>query len=519
MKRLKFTVLVAAVFLLCVAAVSWGGGKKQDTAQTTNFKSSSPTYASYDLGAPKQIYIYMVGTTPDDLDEVIEKANSDYFKPILNTTVEVVFIPWSDVGTKYALILAGGDDVDIIFTAPWNYYEQESGKGSFVELTDQFISRWMPVTSKEQSRISWLQAMTRGKIYGVPSMNSGDVYKMPAIREDLRTKYNLPPLNDWAALRQYLFTVAQRESGLQAYNATASTWEVMNSYFQGRDVLLTEQPVYFAWLNKNNHEPSPEELVFLYMSDWYMDYANEMKDWMDRGVWSRNVMNNTIRVADAFTQGTSATVFWNETIYTLGESMEKNGIGKAGYYDVSPKSAVRRESYSNNLWAISSSSENPERAALVLDLMKTDVGLMTLLMGGIEGRHYLDQKDGTYLPGPEAADYTWNGWTWALNHPKSLQLAWTSTTPPQRIAITDSKRTRFFEPKIDGFRVDMSTISTEWAVISALVEEYAASFQCGVFGTQTEAKMREFRDRLRTAGADKVTTQFRTQYAEYLKNF
>ncbi|MDR3248497.1 MAG: DUF3502 domain-containing protein, partial [Treponema sp.] len=79
--------------------------------------------------------------------------------------------------------------------------------------------------------------------------------------------------------------------------------------------------------------------------------------------------------------------------------------------------------------------------------------------------------------------------------------------------------TRIFEPKIDGFRVDMSKISTEWAVISALVEEYSASFQCGVFGAQTQAKMTEFRTRLRSAGADKVIQEFRTQYAAYLKNY
>jgi hypothetical protein len=56
--------------------------------------------------------------------------------------------------------------------------------------------------------------------------------------------------------------------------------------------------------------------------------------------------------------------------------------------------------------------------------MKTNADLLRLLIGGIEGRHYLNKGNGTYEPGPEASDYPFNGWAWALNSPEALTEAY-----------------------------------------------------------------------------------------------
>ncbi|MDR1972685.1 MAG: extracellular solute-binding protein [Treponema sp.] len=514
--------MVLSVFLCVMAAgfLSAGGNRQKSDGGAASFKSNSPIYADYDLSQPLKIYIYMLGDVPKDMDEIIAKANADYFKPTLNTEVEMVFLAWSDYEVKYPLVLSGGDDVDIIFTSSWAFYDQEAGKGAFVELTDDFVSRWMPNVNKMQPPNSWPQVLTGGKIYAIPRMYAGTQgYKFVGIRDDLREKYGLTPPRDWATMKNYLFAIAENEKGIQALASAGENEEVLLVYLQTLDVQLTENPVYFAWQNNNHQEPAPNDLVFLYTSEWYRNFAMEMREWAEKGVWSRNVMNNTIQTTDSFAQGTSASIFWNDAVFTAGINMEANRLGKAGYYDLSPGKMVRRASYSGDCWAISTSSENPERAALVIDLMKTNLGLVNLLQGGIEGRHYLDQGDGTYLPGPEASDYNFNSWAWALGNPNSLRLAYDSSTPPARISIFNSLEPRVFEPVIDGFRIDMGKISTEWTVISALIEEYSNSFECGAFGDQTAAKIGEFSTRLRNAGLDKLTQEFRTQYAAFLEKY
>jgi putative aldouronate transport system substrate-binding protein len=340
------------------------------------------------------------------------------------------------------------------------------------------------------------------------------------IREDLRQKYNLPEIDSWETLEQYIFTIPKNEPGIQGYAAAAATWELLNVYMEDRHVKLTEQPIYFAWEwreDEPGREPGPEDLEFLYTSRWYKDYAGTMKRWMEEGVWSRNVLNNTITVRDSFTQGKSATVFWNDTLYDIGTGMEANGVGKANWYDISPEFPVKRQSYSNNCWAIASISEQPERAALALDLMKTNWPLNMLLRGGIEGRHYIEKDEKTYLPGPEAVKYPMNNWTWALHHPKEPRLAWTDKTPPKRIELSENMDSRITDFNIDGFRVDAESFSTEWVVITALLEEYRPSFECGAFGEQTERKLVEFENKLKAAGLDKVISGVRSQYADFLK--
>ncbi len=40
-----------------------------------------------------------------------------------------------------------------------------------------------------------------------------------------------------------------------------------------------------------------------------------------------------------------------------------------------------------------------------------------LLAGGFEGRHYIyDEATNTISNGPEAGDYTFDGWAWGIRH-------------------------------------------------------------------------------------------------------
>ena len=514
MKRI-FVVLV--VLILGFSVIGCNRNAQRAGGERTDFVSPRAAYAGYDLSVPMSVSVYFfTSTEAPDLPEIIEKANNEYFRPILNTTMELMLLPAANRSTQYPLILAGGDDVDIIFTAPWHSYDEEAAKGSFVEITPEFREKWMPTVNKTQSAVSWEQSRTQGIVYGIPTSRAGWDYKFAIIREDLKEKYNLPSINNWQTLEQFIFTVSRNEPTVPGYNTAATTWELMNVYMESRNVLLTTQPVYFAWENKGV-DPTPEELHFMYTSPWYFDYARTMRRWMEEGAWSRNVMNNTVAVRDAFVQGRSASMFWNGTLFSIGATLEENGQGRAGWYDVSPNALVRRMSFNNNLWAIAANSDRPERAGLVLDLMKTEPELVWLLKLGIDGRHYIGQPNNTYVDGPERARYPANFWTWALDFPQDKSMAVSPSTPAQQIAIQADLDRRVTDINMDGFRVNLSAFQSEWAVISALIAEYNPSFLCGVFGAQTDAKLQEFSDKLRAAGIDRVIQNVRTQYADYIR--
>jgi ABC-type glycerol-3-phosphate transport system substrate-binding protein len=521
MKRLFNSAGITPVILLI--ALSFAACSKPESGAAASggagFKSPDPVYSAYNLSQPLTIYLYMVGDTPKDIDAVMAKANEEYFKPILNSTVEIAFISWGDITTKYSLVLAGGEDVDLVFTAPWNYYVQEAAKGSFLELTEDFRARWMPQTQKEMPMVAWLQMLTKGKIYAAPQMVSqSDNYKYVVIRDDLRAKHGVSEPADWASIETYLFTVAAREPNIQAYAAAGTTAEVFVVYRQHRDVYVVDEDYYFSWNGAGKRQPAENELTYIFMTDFYRDFALEMKEWFEKGVWSKNVMNNTVTPQDFFIQGKGGSVFWNSSVFGIGQSMEKNGAGTAGWYDLTAGKPVRLAGYSNNAFGIAAASKNPERAALVLDLMKTNKSLNELLQGGFEGTHYINRGDGTRDKGPKAEDYPWNGWAWGLNRPDALQDAQLDAPPIQKV-IQDNIDGRTWESLIDGFRFDSGSVTTEWAVITALVEEYHSSFSCGVFGGDTLGKIDEFQAKLRAAGIDKVTQEYRRQYVEFTAKY
>lgn len=69
---------------------------------------------------------------------------------------------------------------------------------------------------------------------------------------------------------------------------------------------------------------------------------------------------------------------------------------------------------------------------------------------------------------------------------------------------------------VDSFVFDETPVKAEIAVLVSLREEYRPSFDLGVFGEETEAKLDEYMQKQKDAGLEKVMDEFRTQYGSYL---
>lgn len=122
-----------------------GGASLEGLPETVGEGTITATpemYSGVDLSDPYTVNMYLIGDTPNDWEKVLGLAN-DYLKPF-NTELAVTFMSWSDYQTMYSLVLAGGEQVDLIFTAPWCYMYTEAAKGTLYELTDDFISANMP---------------------------------------------------------------------------------------------------------------------------------------------------------------------------------------------------------------------------------------------------------------------------------------------------------------------------------------------------------------------------------------
>lgn len=537
MKKKLVTKLVstALVSAMALGLVGCGGGAGSDAASTDGTQAdgtqtdgaaaggdegiaSDSPYAGkgLDLSEQKTVIMYVLGDRPEDMDDVLAKANSEYFEPNLNTTLDLEFLNWSDYTTKYSLLLAGGDPVDLIYTASWCYYNEEASNGAFKVLDKEWLQTYMPLSYEQQPEESWDEISINGVIYAVPkSKATFTAYNVVAARQDLIDQYNLTVPDSWDNYVAYLGELAelQSETGVTPLNTNANREQLLVTYGQSKGIQgVTEGYDFDYYANNSDAAPAADDIWYLYNSDFYKEYCLEMAKLASAGAWSADAINDTSDAQAFFENGTSGSFVWNSSVFTAGKNMETAGIGSYAVYDVTPDVKRSRGSYSVDAIAITEKSADPERAALVLDYMKGDVNLNRLLLGGIEGVHYELDEDDNRVTLDGADGYGWNNWAWAINRQDEPNEAGIDV---RELAINAHNEEMEYVPAQTGFTFDPSSVQTEFTVVQSIVDEYKMSFALGIYGDQTEATFEDFKKQLEDAGVQTILDEFVSQYNAY----
>lgn len=520
-KKIVSAGLAASMALSMAACGSSSGSTASKSAESSSSDSTvtSGPYADkgYDLSKHEDIVMYVLGDRPKDMDTVLDKANKEYFEPNLNVDLDIEFLNWSDYQTKYPLLLSGGEQVDLIYTASWCFYNDEIKAGAFKELDEDFRTQYMPYTTEELPQAAWDEMAVSGKVYAAPKGNTSfTAYTVAAVRQDLIDKYNLTVPDSWDNFKSYLKELAEKQSetGVTAMNTNANREQLLAMFLQSEGVQgVTEGYDWEYFANNSEEAPSDDDIFYLYTSDTYKKYCEEMADLAEAGVWSSDAVNDTTDAQAYFENGTSGAFVWNTTVFTAGSNLEKNGAGEYAAYDVTPDVKRARGAYSTDATAIATKSADPERAALTLDYMKSDVDLNRLLVGGIEGTHWELEDDGTRKSLDAQADYPWNGWAWAINRadePQEYGL------DDRQVAIMDHNDEMEYVPDQTGFTFDPVNVQSEYQAIQAIISEYKMSFALGIYGDDTDSTFEDFKSQIQAAGMDDVNAEFLKQYDDYM---
>lgn len=242
----KPTFLVAVVLALMTVLSACGGGNNNagsannpDDAASSNVSANTATTGAVDTSQAVTLKLLMIGSKPTDYDEVYGELNK-LLKEKINATVETEFLDWSDWTQKYPLKFAANEDFDIAYTAGWAFYNDQVLKGGFLELTEEMLQTYAPKTWEAMPQASWDQAKVNGKLYMVPNNNQEVTDKVVLIREDLRKKYNLEPVNSPETYAAYLKAIGAARK--------ASARSVRNRLTAGNGMSWTK----FCWSNKMN---------------------------------------------------------------------------------------------------------------------------------------------------------------------------------------------------------------------------------------------------------------------------
>ncbi|MBB6672959.1 extracellular solute-binding protein [Cohnella nanjingensis] len=206
MVKLKSLLMAAAIWGLTSALAGCGGNDGNDAGTAGTGGQSNQSLA------PVTLKVVVPGGKGANFDEVMSEVNKR-LKADLNTQVDFTFIDFGDLNQKTNVMLASGENVDLIFDAPWLHLDSMSSQGFYEELTD-LLNQYGSHVRETRPQQMWDANKINGKIYGVPL---GSAYTQPRsvfIRKDLREKLNLPPVRTYEDLKAYLYAVHDREPGI-----------------------------------------------------------------------------------------------------------------------------------------------------------------------------------------------------------------------------------------------------------------------------------------------------------------
>ena len=481
------------------------------TIKDGEVKATPEMYADTDLSKAYTVNMYLIGDTPNDWDAVLADMNA-ILEPF-NTTLAVTFMSWSDYQTMYSLNLAGGADIDIIFTAPWCYMYTEAAKGSFYELTTDFISKYMPLTAKYQAEESWDETTLAGKTIAVPSNTAQPMGKIVAVRQDLMEKYGMTELKNWEDYKQYMLTIAEKEtpeSGIYAMASAGDNNELWDVYRQQTDTFLALDSNYTDFIYEYKGElPTKEDIKLAYEYEPFRAYAKDMKEMADAGCWSRSALTNTVTDDDAFGALQGASIAWNASVFTYMKQAEQTDGVQCAAYDLTTEHLVGCEAYSNNDMAITASSKNPERAAMVLDIIKCDTAMNRLMLLGQENVHYTMASNSEYTKTDKSGDFA----------PLAVSAAWAvkngnlseAGAPEREKAMTDAWEQRVTSNPTITFVFDDTNVKSYLNAVDTVLQDYVPMLELGLVD-DVDKTLDEMIQKCYDAGLQNVYDEFYAQY-------
>lgn len=514
-RRISFVAVVALLFGVFFSGCS--GSKNQDDAKQATGTVAVKQTATEALKEVKLTY-YAWGDQQTDFPDVLGELNNKLKKDI-NATLDVVFVSSAEWNKKIPLLLASGEQFDMLFTGAWALFQQEGNKGGFLALND-LLQKDAPQLMKTVPKAAWDQSSLNGKIYMVPWMQPQENFNGGlAIRADLRKKYGMPELKSMEDVGKFLENVAKNESGMIPFNISAfdSTDFIQNVLAQEKG--YADNGVSNTLLYYNLYDPACK-LVDLTEIPGFEERINLLSDWAQKGYWSKNYFANKVNSRDALKDGQSAVAAAN---LATANDLSKKAKAKHPdweveyvYFGQNPMNPP----YNNGGVAINRNAKNPDRALMLIDRIYNDKDYNQLLRYGIKGKHYDVTQDGKLIL-PEGVTRDKLGYTsgnFSLTFSIANDQFKIASVEPESATFThwmDIKKKSAVDAQLGGFFMNSDNIKSELATILNIKSETVSQIFGGAIAPADGIK--KLKEQLQAASVDKVKAELQKQIDEYLK--
>ncbi|MFD2613493.1 ABC transporter substrate-binding protein [Paenibacillus gansuensis] len=513
--------LLGLILLFTMAACSGGANGNSKESGGNSGGNNKPSETGADTSKFVKISYVVLGDKPKNgqFEKVLAKVN-EKMKAKINAELEWKWVEWADWQTKYNLLLASGEPIDLITVGTdWLDTWGNAQRGAFLPL-DDLLPKYAPQTFNEVPKEDWDQSKYNGKIVLIPEndytqwVNHGLFYRGDWAKEAGITE----PIKDYETFGKYLQWIKDNKPEAVPWDTNAS-----ESRFNGYVQAYTDNielplstgytPIFFG--KSYDERYTVDSPVF---TDTFINYAKLMKEWGDKGFWREDVLNFKGDNRVALKAGLSgADEHHTQTYSGLRVEMDK----------AQPGSDLQMFSFSdtrNNLiemsithggTSVGAHSKNPERALMAYDLIRNDQEIYRLINYGIEGVQY-EIKDGKRVR-PQGYDDTKDGFYSDFWGGRVDKFELPSDTTYDKIGDVYKKYDAIKKPFPYGqFVFDKSPVEAEITALTQVAGEMGPAISYGKAGDPVKA-VEDFRKKLQAAGYDKVKEEIQRQLDEYKK--
>ncbi len=515
-------ILLALMLAIGIAACS---GKKNEGASPSASKASpgdsSPKASSsdgaIDTSEFMKISYVILGDKPSNgqFEAVMEKVNK-LMKEKINAELEWKWVEWADWQTKYNLLLASGDPVDLItIGTDWLDTWGNAQRGAFLNL-DDLLPKYAPKTWESIPPENWAQSKYNGKIVLIPEdqytqwVNHGFFYRGDWAKEAGITE----PIKDWDGIEKYLQFIKDTKPDVIPWDVTGDHM-VFNGWFNSYTDNL-ELPISTGWLavfaGKSSDDPytvvSP-----IFDGDTLLNFATKMKEWADKGFWREDVLNFKGDTRTELKGGlTGLDQHHTQTFGSLRVEMDREQPGSE--LQMFPYARTRSNlvelSITHGGTSLGAHSKHPERALMAYDLIRNDEEIYQLLNFGIEGVQYVIKDGKRVQPDgyePKRDDFYSDFWGGRVDKFEIPSATVWDQLPTTLYAEYDKIKKVY---PYGQFVFDKTPIDPELTAISQVAGELGPALSFGKAGDPAKA-VEAFRSKLKAAGYDKVKAELQKQ--------
>ncbi len=345
-------------------------------------------------------------------------------------------------------------------------------------------------------------------IYGIPKTYSDIHYSGALLSQKYVEKYemDLDAVHSLENMEKLLYTIKENESIIPWAKAKTTPIAIARSPIGD---LLDDMLCMVDYYGGNKIE-----VKNMYETKEYEKRVRLIRSWYEKGYLQKDILTNREYGQSLLGSGEA---FATEIVVRADE-MEymKEMDGNLDPYVIFDKNVyLDSECDWVYIWCISNNTAHPKEAVEALNAVFADQEILTTILYGVEGEHYIVREDG-HIEYPKGIDSTTvkysNHYKWMFNRLNAR--LWKGVDDDLKQQMEEMKQEAIVSPAY-GFWVDQSKLSVNLNKIQAVIDQYRDKLNCGV--CDVDEVLPKFRRELKNAGADELVKEVQWQVNQWRK--